>query len=110
MLILGVSVVIAAVIFFIRSGYQQEPIQYRTFKGSLGWGYEIRVNDSLIIRQESIPVIAGRHGFPSEQLAAETARLVVARMRTDGIPSLTRADMERLLPENVLHDAPRKPD
>lgn len=49
---------------------------------SLGWGYEIYANDTLIIQQRFIPAVPGKKGFVSKEQAKTVAGLVIKKMAT----------------------------
>lgn len=62
---------------------------------SLGWGYEIYANDTLVIHQAFIPAVQGRKGFVSEDQAKTIARLVIKKMSTSkDLPHITVQELD----------------
>jgi hypothetical protein len=88
--------VIALILTMGSCRQSNEPIKYRAFNTSSGWGYEIMINKKIFIRQEHIPVIAAIKGFDTKEQAADAARMVIAKIRNRQIPTLTENDLRRL--------------
>jgi hypothetical protein len=64
-----------------------------------GWGYDILVDDSVIIHQESIPSIGKAIPFPEKTQAQQAADLVLKKLiDSDDLPTLTRAEVVKICP------------
>jgi len=62
---------------------------------SLGWGYEIYANDTLLIHQTFIPAVQGKKGFVSEEEAKTIAKLVIKKMATSkGLPPISVQELD----------------
>lgn len=61
-----------------------------------GWGYEISVNNKVLIHQESIPGQNSSRGFQTEKQAMSAGRLVLSRMRSAHNPTLTSEDVSAI--------------
>ena len=97
-IIIGISVVISAGIW-IATVKNQNPKRFesKVFKVVNGWGYDILVNDTIVIHQESIPVLQGRQAFVEKEQAEKTAYLVISKMKNGIPPTLTKFDLEKIL-------------
>ena len=73
-----------------------DPLRYRAFSTTAGWGYEIALNGRTIIKQENIPVMNTNKGFDTREQAEGAARIVIGRLRKNELPSLTESDLQRL--------------
>ena len=73
-----------------------DPLRYRAFSTTTGWGYEIALNDRIIIKQENIPVVNTNKGFDTREQAEGAARIVIAKLRKKELPSLTETDLQQL--------------
>jgi hypothetical protein len=74
------------------------------FSGLNGWGYDILVDDSVFIHQESIPAIGNRKGFPEKEQAEKAARLVLKKLENnEGLPTLSRFELEEICPSLKQH-------
>ena len=59
------------------------------------WGYEIYSGDSLIIRQLQVPAAAGQFGFTSEKGAKIIGEMVVGKLKTGQIPSISLEELKQ---------------
>jgi hypothetical protein len=61
------------------------------------WGYEILVNGKALVRQMTIPGMAGNRGFKSKKDAGKIAVLVMNKLK-QGImpPTVYKEEMDRL--------------
>ena len=64
--------------------------------GENGWGYKIRKDNKLIIKQDLIPAIENRVAFKSEADAHKTGNLVIEKFKKNQLPTLSRSDLEQL--------------
>ncbi len=61
-----------------------------------GWGYFIYRNGEKMINQDQIPAILGKYPFGSEKLAEKTAKLVVKKLNSKKIPTVTKDELIEL--------------
>lgn len=52
-----------------------------TFKDSVGWGYNILVNDTVYIHQDYMPGVPGIHAFTTEESALKVGNYVSEKLR-----------------------------
>ena len=77
------------------AGSASQDVKTKVFKSDYGgFGYDIEVDGTLVVHQPNIPVIAGYHGFATEQQAQNVAALVVQKIKNHEIPpTLTAAEL-----------------
>ena len=88
-----------AVLFFVYKKYIYRPhnqIKVITFQTSLGWGYNITVNDSVVIHQNVIPGIQGNKGFAKQNDAAKVGNLVLDKIKNKQLPLITLRELDSL--------------
>jgi len=61
-------------------------IRTSTYKADNGWGYDIYVDDELLIHQPDIPALVGNRGFETEADARNVAELMVGKIRKNIFP------------------------
>ncbi len=61
-----------------------------------GWGYFIYRNGEKMINQDQIPAIPGKHPFGNQKLAKKTAELVIKKLNTKKLPTITRQELIHL--------------
>ena len=61
-------------------------IKATIYKTDNGWGYDIYVDDQLLIHQPDIPALAGNRGFATESDARKVAELVVGKIKNNVFP------------------------
>ena len=104
-IIITISVIISAAIWVITmKNHDPKRIESRTFKVANGWGYDILVNDSILIHQESIPVLQANQVFKNKEQAEQTAELVVQKLKKGQHPTLTKFDLDKILRPNETSD------
>ena len=96
LVVVGVSILIAAAIPVLYHAGKRNEINYKIFRQSGGWGYDIVVNRKLVIHQEYIPVIAQKKEFPTEIQAREAAQLVVQKLKNNKLPTLSCAEINQI--------------
>ncbi len=74
----------------------------RVFQTTAGWGYDILVNDSLFIHQETMPVTGGGKGFAHKEWAEKASRLIINKMENGRHPRLTSFDMAQICEKDTL--------
>lgn len=61
------------------------------------WGYNILVENELILTQPCIPGMSGNEGFKTKADAESVAKLVIQKMKRGEIPpSVTLEEMKKL--------------
>lgn len=71
--------------------------KYLIFKTPSGFGYDIYVNDKIIIHQAHIPAIGGRQSFKTEMQASKAAELVLHKIEKNILPpSVSPAELDSL--------------
>ena len=101
-IVLSVAAVICMGIFFIgRPHATRQKFSSRVFRVAEKWGYEILVNDSVFIRQESIPAMNGRKGFDSPEQATQTAALIINKMESGRAPTVTTFEIQQICAQNI---------
>ena len=95
-IVIILSIAIAAAIPFLCKHNEERKISYQTFHRRSGWGYNIVVDGKLSIHQEYIPAIAEKKEFSTETQAKETAQLVVYKLKNNKSPTLTKTEVEQI--------------
>jgi|GEM_PF-6653937 len=86
-----------SLLLFAAGCARKEPAcSYATFHGREGWGYDILVNETVVIHQENMPVLSDSRGFRSEAQAAAAAALVLKKIRARQRPALTAGEVQAL--------------
>lgn len=94
-ILLVFSIILFIVTRFTNNHKREANISSKTFyTDSLGWGYEILVNNKRLIKQDFIPAISGRKGFVTEAEAATIAKLVVKKMSTTKFPTVSLQELD----------------
>lgn len=100
-IVIGIAVAISATIWIVQLNKQnarKERIAAKVFQGHNGWGYDILVNNTLFIHQESVPARHGKAGFPEKKQAEQTARLIINKMERGELPAVTTFELEQIIP------------
>lgn len=58
-----------------------------------GWGYVIKNNDKIIIKQSIIPVIESQKSFKNEEDALKVGNLVLQKLKDKTSPTITKKDL-----------------
>jgi len=104
-IILSASVVISAAIWIITmKSHNPQHFESRVFKVVNGWGYDILVDDSIVIHQESVPVIQTKQVFAKKGQAEKTAALVIQKLKSGQHPTLTKFDLQKILAPDETND------
>lgn len=61
-----------------------------------GYGYDIILNERVIIKQEIIPSISSNVPFRTEKDAEKTAKLVVEKLKCKQLPFVTQKELDSL--------------
>ncbi|MEO8404327.1 MAG: DUF4907 domain-containing protein [Chitinophagaceae bacterium] len=110
-IIIAVSAVIAISILLI--GWKKNDAQHiesSVYRVPGGWGYDILVNKKLFIRQESVPVIQTLHPFDTKEEADQAADIVIKKLQGGHLPTLSKSDLEKILPAHDKQDGQYRKD
>jgi hypothetical protein len=100
-LLASLLISVTILVYKIRQQPVKEAARYSVGVFSVwnGWGYDILVDDSVIIHQESIPSIGEKIPFPEKEQAQQAAALVLKKLQqNDGLPTLTRLEIAEICP------------
>lgn len=61
-----------------------------------GWGYEIHSGEKAIIRQETIPAVNGIVSFKTKTEAAQTAAIVIEKLKRGTPPVVCKKELDSL--------------
>ncbi len=61
-----------------------------------GWGYNILVDHKIFIHQQTIPAIQGNKAFASEIDAEKISNLIVHKITSKQLPSVTKRELDSL--------------
>lgn len=81
----------AILIFIFRQ--KENNLNVAAIKINQGWGYVIKNNDKIIIKQTVIPVISENKSFQTEKEAMAVGQLVVKKLETNLSPTITKKDL-----------------
>ena len=87
-----------AVIFFSRQNSHEGKIFLHAVavKTDSGWGYNVLAGDKIYIKQEFIPGLSGRRGFKSATDALQVGNLVVLKISSSQLPTITERELDSL--------------
>lgn len=68
----------------------KDELSYKCFHTQNGWGYDILVNNQIIIHQPFIPGQSGINGFPTEKEAGADAQSVIEKIKSGTFPLIKR--------------------
>ncbi|HJR99437.1 MAG TPA: DUF4907 domain-containing protein [Flavobacterium sp.] len=71
----------------------KEGLRLESIKTATGWGYVIKNNDKIIIKQSIIPVIQNQKSFQSETEALKVGNLVLEKLKSKTSPTITKKDL-----------------
>jgi hypothetical protein len=94
-IVLVISITIAAAIPFYYLG-DTKKVDYKTFHTTIGWGYDILIDERLFIHQECVPVLATKKGFATEESARAAATIVVHKLKNNEQPTLTYGELTKV--------------
>ena len=70
-------------------------LHYATFKTEHGWGYDILVDDRIVIHQPMLPGQSGYNGFPTEKEAGADAQNVIESIKSGTHPFFGQKQTQR---------------
>lgn len=77
--------------------YKNSQIDVKTFKDSLGWGYDIFIDKNQYVHQPHIPAVPGNRGFSKEEFAKKAGEFVAYKIRNNIMPpSVTPEELDSL--------------
>ncbi len=81
----------------IRNAPKAKGLSVQSFKDSLGWGYDVLINDTIFIHQNFIPGVPGNQGFKTEEQALSVGNLVKEKMKKKkSFPSVNPKELDSL--------------
>ena len=72
---------------------KKDELNLESIKTPTGWGYVIKNNDRIIIKQSIIPVIPSQKSFETEQQALKVGNLVLQKLNENKSPTITKKDL-----------------
>lgn len=101
---LVISLLLAVAVWWLLPRKTAQPVfTSSVFATDKGWGYDIRVNDSLLIHQDVIPALPVNTGFARKEQAEAAASLVVRKLRKKEYPTLSADEVTALI-TGSLHE------
>lgn len=79
----------------IRPVSPKQGVSYTCFKTEQGWGYDVLVNERIVIHQPVIPGVSGTSGFSTEQAAATDAKSVIESIKSGEHPLFQHQSEQR---------------
>ena len=79
------------------SAIKTPELKVETFPTDSGWGYNILAGEKIVIRQEIIPAVQKNEAFQSSDDAKKVAALVVKKLKSGDLPSVTPVEIDSLL-------------
>jgi hypothetical protein len=77
----------------VQSEYTFKTIQVHNY----AWGYNIYLNNKLMIHQPTIPGLPGNEGFKTKEVATKVAGLVIEKMKRGEMPpTVTKEELNKL--------------
>jgi hypothetical protein len=89
---LSLIVFIIGLVLFIFCRKEQD-LKIQSLKTINGWGYVIKNNDKIIIKQSIIPVISESKSFKTEKEALAVGQLVIQKLNSNNSPTITKNDL-----------------
>src|SRR5664279_905574 len=71
-------------------------VESATFEVPGGWGYNIMVDHKIFIHQQIIPAVQGNRAFASKIDAEKTSNLIVHKITSKQLPSVTKRELDSL--------------
>ena len=90
-----ISSYIVGVILFM-SCVKKENYTVQIFPINSGYGYSIKVNDKIIIKQKYIPAIATIQEFCTAKEAKKVANLVLTKLKRKQNPSISLLELRKI--------------
>lgn len=87
------TIVLVLFAFLYVSCVGNKNLELESLKTEKGWGYVIKENDKIIIKQSIIPVITNNRSFESENDALKVGQLVLQKLKNNNTPTVTKEDL-----------------
>lgn len=71
-------------------------LELQTIQTPTGWGYVIKKNERIYIKQTCIPAVAGNQAFKSEEDAKKTGLLVLKKLKEQEHPSIKIEELDSM--------------
>lgn len=84
---------ILSFLWLIFSCNNKADFNLESIKTPNGWGYIIKNNDKIIIKQSIIPVIENQKSFKTEEEALKVGNLVLKKLKHKIAPTITKKDL-----------------
>lgn len=95
---IAITLIAGACFFFLKQrGNHTENISYNLFREDSGWGYNILMNDNIVIHQDRIPVIPEYKVFNSKEQAKTAAQLVISKIKAKKAPTFGKDEIEKII-------------
>lgn len=97
-LVLLAAILIAAgstIFLLVRPAASPKGLSYNCYKTERGWGYDVLVNDRIIIHQPFIPGKQGLDGFSTEKEAGTDAQTVIEKIKSGEHPLFGQKQLQR---------------
>jgi hypothetical protein len=98
LVLLAALLIAAGSTFYILTVNRSAPVHhlhYSTFTTDHGWGYDIMVDDRIVIHQPMQPGKSGYDGFPTEKEAATDAQNVIESIKSGTHPFFGQKQTQR---------------
>lgn len=90
---------LALSVFFLFKHEKREqtlPLYSKVIKLGEGYGYQIFLNDKLLVQQEFIPAVKGKTPFQSEKDAEKVAKRVIAKIHGKTSPEISLQELNQM--------------
>ena len=98
LVLLAACLIAAGSTFFllvIKKSAPKQGIHYNVFKTENGWGYDVLVNEQVIIHQPFVPGKPGINGFNTSNEAATDAKSVIETIKSGEHPLIGHKQEQR---------------
>lgn len=87
------TLILLSILMFLFACNKKDELSLESIKTQTGWGYVIKNNDRIIIKQSIIPVIPSQKSFENEQEALKVGSLVLQKLKDKTSPTITKKDL-----------------
>ena len=111
-IVIGIATIISVLILIFGGPQKNYPeksdkLSYNTFYIKSGWGYDIMMNDRMVIHQELIPALTVQKGFEKKEDAEKAAQLVIQKIRHNQSPALKESEVLKICNDShMIYDQP----
>lgn len=91
-----ISIVLLLLLFLNISCNRASDLKLESIKTTNGWGYTIKENDKIIIKQSIIPVIENNRSFETEEDALKVGAIVLQKLRDNLSPTISKDELTSL--------------